>query len=181
MSVDNLSVKRKIFYGPMQLFVFGFSGNHFTGEIFPAIDEARQKGIIRLIDYLFVVKDGSGKLAVAKGTDLGEKEMNFFETVLGALMGFGMAGVEGAKAGVSAVAGFGEYDFGVSEHDLQDIVGYIPKNSSALLLVVEHLWAKKIKQGLVNAEGTMIAQGMITPELVVKAGKSLAADAPLQG
>jgi uncharacterized membrane protein len=176
MSVDNLSVKRTIFYGPLQLFVIGFSGNHFSGEIFPAIDEARQKGIIRLIDYIFVMRDESGKIASAKGTDLGKKEMNFFETVLGALKGFGMAGLEGAKAGVSNVAEFGEHDFGISEQDLQDIVGYIPKNSSALLLIVEHIWAKKIKQSLVNANGTMIAQGMITPELVIKAGENLAAD-----
>jgi uncharacterized membrane protein len=176
LSVDNLSVKRTIFYGPLQLFVIGFSGNHFNGQISQAIDEARQKGIIRLIDYIFVMKNDSGKITSAKGTDLGEKEANFFETVLGALIGFGMAGLEGAKAGVSAVAGFGEHDFGISEDDLQDIIGYIPKNSSALLMIVEHIWAKKIKQSLVDADGTMIAQGMITPELVVRAGANLAAD-----
>jgi hypothetical protein len=54
-------------------------------------------------------------------------------------------------------------------------VGYIPKDSSALLMIVEHIWAKKIKQSLV-ATGIMIAQGTITPELLVKIGAGLIDD-----
>jgi uncharacterized membrane protein len=168
-----LSVKRTILYGPMQLFVIGFPGNEFKGEIIPAINEAKEKGIIRMIDYLFVSKDKDGNMVSSKGTDLGRKEIKAFDSVLGALLGLGMAGIEGAKMGSIAGEEFGEHDLGITEEDMRDIVGYIPKSTSVLVMIVEHLWAKKIKQTLVNANGLMIAQGMITPELMVKIGMGL--------
>jgi uncharacterized membrane protein len=153
--------------------VIGFPENAFKGEIVPAINEAKEKGIIRMIDYLFVMKNERGDVISHKDSDLGRNEIREFDSALGALLGLGMAGVEGAKAGALAGAEYGEHDIGITEKDLQNIVGYIPKNSSALLMIVEHIWAKKIKQSLVNANGVMIAQGMITPELVVKIGAGL--------
>lgn len=44
-----------VMYGPMQMFVFGFFGNEFSGEIARALNEAKRKGIIRVIDYLIVM------------------------------------------------------------------------------------------------------------------------------
>jgi len=32
-------------FGPLQMFAFGFPGNEFNGQILPALDEAREKGI----------------------------------------------------------------------------------------------------------------------------------------
>ena len=93
--------------------------------------------------------------------------------MLGTLLGLGMAGIEGSKAGSIAGEEFGEHGIGITEKDMKDIVGYIPKNSSVMVMLVEHLWAKKIKQTLVNANGLMIAQGMITPELMVRIGMGL--------
>jgi len=169
-----VSEKREILYGPLQLFVMGFPGNQFKGEIIPAINEAREKGIMRLVDYLFVIKDSKGNVAAAKGTDLGKKENEQFHAVLGALIGLGAGGVEGAKAGAKAGAEFGKNDKGFLRKDIKDIVAKIPNNSSVLLMLVENLWAKKIKQALVNADGIMLAQGMLTPELLVEIGFSLA-------
>lgn len=65
-----------VMYGPMQMFVFGFSGNEFSGEIARALNEAKRKGIIRVIDYLIVMKDDEGKLMTAQGTDLGDAEVS---------------------------------------------------------------------------------------------------------
>ena len=157
----------------MQIFVIGFPGNEFKGEITPAINEAKEKGIIRMIDYLFISKDKDGNMAARKGTDLGRKEIKEFDSVLGTLLGLGMAGIEGSKVGALAGEEFGEHDIGITEKDMRDIVGYIPNNTSVMVMLVEHLWAKKIKQTLVNANGLMIAQGMITPELMVRIGMGL--------
>lgn len=168
-----MSDKRKVLYGPLQLFVMGFPGNKFKGEIIPAIDEARDKGIIRLIDYLFVLKDSKGNIAKIEGTDLTKKENEQFYSVLGALVGLGAGGIKGAKAGAKAGAEYSKNDKGFLGKDIKDIVDKMPKNSSALLMLVENLWAKKIKQALVNAEGIMLAQGTLTPELLVEIGFSL--------
>ena len=169
-----MSGQRTVMYGPMQLFVIGFPGNEFSGEIIPALNEARDKELIRMIDYLFIGKDPQGNISAIKGTDLGQKEIKQFDSVIGALLGLGAAGPSGAEAGAEIGAKFSENDMGLKERDIREIAENIPDNSSALLLIVEHLWAKKIKQALVNSNGVMLAQGMLTPELVVKVGAALA-------
>jgi uncharacterized membrane protein len=163
----------KVLYGPMQIFVIAFPGNQFKGEIAPAIAKARDQGIIRLIDYIFVLKDQEGNIEGIKGTDLGRKEIKQLYSVLGALLGFGAAGLEGAKIGAEAGSKFGEYDIGLTTEDIKNIAEKIPNNSSALLMVVEHLWAKEIKQAVVNADGIVVAQGMLTPGLVMMMGAAL--------
>lgn len=163
-----------VMYGPMQLFVIGFPGNEFSGEILPAINEARNSEIIRMIDYLFISKDPQGNISAAKGTDLGRKEVKQLNSAIGALLGLGAAGPEGTKEGAEMGAEFSQNDMGLKESDIREIADNIPDNSSALLMIVEHLWAKKIKQALVNSNGVMLAQGMLTPELVVRVGAALA-------
>ena len=170
-----MSSQRTVMYGPMQLFVIGFPGNQFSGEIIPALNEARDKNLIRMIDYLFVSKDDQGNISAVKGTDLGRKEIKQLNSVIGALLGLGAGGMQGAETGAEMGAEFSEKDLGLKESDIRDIADDIPDNSSALLMIVEHLWAKKVKQALVNSDGIMLAQGMLTPELVVQVGAALTA------
>lgn len=164
-----------VLYGPMQIFVIGFPGNQFSGEILPALNEARDKNLIRMIDYLFISKDEQGNISTLAGTDLGRKEIRQLDSVIGALLGFGAGGKEGAKKGMEAGLKFSENDRGLSESEIREIAANIPDNSSALMMIVEHLWAKKVKEALVNSNGVMIAQGMLTPELVVRIGEALKA------
>ncbi len=172
-----MSGQRTVMYGPMQLFVIGFPGNKFSGEILPAINDARDTDLIRMIDYLFIFKDKNGRVSSVKGTDLGKKEVKQLDSVLGALIGLGAGGIKGAKAGAEEGARFGERDMGLSKKDIREIAENFPINSSALLMIVEHLWAKGIKQALVNSGGIMLAQGMVTPEVVAEIGMALRAQA----
>jgi uncharacterized membrane protein len=165
--------QRTVLYGPIQLFVIGFPGNQFKGEIIPAINEARDNGNIRMIDYVFLMKDEGGNITAVQGTDFGKKEIKFFDAVLGALIGYGAAGVEGAELGAKAGSEIAEMNLGLTEEDIRKAAKHIPNNSSSLLMIVENLWAKKIKQALVNAGGVMIAQGTLTPELMVRIGESI--------
>jgi len=162
-------------YGPVQMFVIGFPGNQFSGEIIPALEDAKKKGLIRLIDYLFVMKDGQGNIAAVEGTDLGQDEVIKLGAAIGALMGFGAGGIEGAEIGAKAGAEMAaERSFGLTADDMEDIAEEIPNNSSALIMLVEHLWAKKIKEALRNSGGVMIAEGMLQPEAIVLMGAVLA-------
>lgn len=165
--------QRTVLYGPIQLFVIGFPGNQFKGEIIPAINEARENGIIRMIDYVFLMKDTGGNITAVQGTDLGRKEIKFFDSMLGALIGYGAAGAEGAELGAKVGAEYAEMNLGLTEEDIRKAAKQIPNNSSSLLMIVENLWAKKIKQALVNTGGVMVAQGTLTPELMVRIGESI--------
>ncbi len=164
-----------VMYGPIQMFVIAFPENKFSGEIVPALNEAREKGLIRLIDYLFVMKDENGKIVSIEGTDLGKEDVVKFGAAIGALLGLGAAGMEGAKAGAKAGAeAAAEKSLGFTMEDVESIAEEIPLNSSALFMLVEHLWAKKIKEALRNSGGVMLAQGMLQPEVVAMMGSALA-------
>jgi len=164
-----------VMYGPIQMLVIGFPGNQFKGEIVPAINEARDKGLIRLIDYLFVMKDKNGNILSIEGTDLGKKEAIKLGAAVGALLGLGAEGLEGAEAGAEIGAEMAaEKSFGLDQEDIDGIAEEIPENSSALIMLVEHLWAKKIKEALRDSEGVLLAQGMLQPEMVVLMGAAMA-------
>jgi hypothetical protein len=166
-----------VMFGPLQMFAFGFPGNEFNGQILPALDEARQKGIIRFIDYMFVAKDDDGNLIEVEGSDLGDAEMIDLGAGIGALMGFGAAGEEGANVGYregeEAVI---ENGFGFTYEDMDRIADDIPNNSSALIMIIEHLWAKDLKQQLLDSNAVMLGHGMLTRDMFMQIGAMAAAE-----
>jgi uncharacterized membrane protein len=165
-----------VMFGPLQMFVFGFPGNEFKGEILPALDKAREKGIIRFVDYMFVLKDKKGKLTQVEGTDLGDTELVELGAGIGALIGFGAGGEEGAnkgyREGEEMVA---ERGIGFTQKDMDRVAKDIPNNSSALIMIIEHLWAKDLKQQLLDANAVMIAHGMLTRDMFIQIGAIAAA------
>jgi hypothetical protein len=59
-------------YGPIEFVVLKFPGNQFSGEIVPALQELVDTGVVRIIDLLFVLKDGDGNVAVVEVDGLGD-------------------------------------------------------------------------------------------------------------
>jgi uncharacterized membrane protein len=78
-------------------------------------------------------------------------------------------------AGAFAEVAGAEHTFGVSERDLQKMAEELSPNSSAILLILEHIWAKKIKDVLASQGGTVASQGMITPDMLIRWGEQLRA------
>ncbi|MDW5561840.1 MAG: DUF6325 family protein [Methanomassiliicoccus sp.] len=170
-------------YGPMQFLAIGFPGNEFSGEIIPALEGARDKGLIRLIDYAFVMKDEDGNMMSVEGSDLGPAQVERLGAAVGALIGLGAGGEKGAEKGASIGAEIAKEDemedlenevtYGVSQDDIDDVLDSFPSNSSALFVIIEHLWAKGLKQAVRDSDGTVLAQGLLTPELFVQIGEAL--------
>ncbi len=167
---------REILYGPMSILLVGFEGNAFTGKIRPAFDELRKKKAIRIVDALVVRKDGEGGIASEQVSDLTDAEAEKLGAVVGSLIGFGYDGAEGAAVGAEAGAfAISAHDYGLSQDEIKALANEIPNNSSALIAIVEHLWAKKLKQELVNAGGVLLANGFIDPMALVAFGSLLRA------
>jgi uncharacterized membrane protein len=61
----------------------------------------------------------------------------------------------------------------MTEENVRTIADTIPNDSAAALFLIEHLWAKELKQALRDANAYLIAQGMVTPEALVLAGSAL--------
>lgn len=94
--------------GPVQLVVLGFNQPDFKGEILAEFDRLKENDVVRVIDGLAVHKDANGEVTMIKRSDLGGKEAAEFGAVVGALIGLGAAGLEGAREGAEAGAAAAE-------------------------------------------------------------------------
>ena len=164
----------EVLYGPMQLLVIGFPNPDFHGQIHRAIESVTEKGIIRMIDLRFVYKDADGKVSAMEATQLSDEERERFGAAVGALIGLGAGGAEGARKGAEAGSmAAAERTFGMTEENVQRISDAIPNDTAAAVFLIEHLWAKDLKQALRDTNARLIAQGMVTPEALVRAGAAL--------
>jgi uncharacterized membrane protein len=162
--------------GPVQLLVLAFDQPNFQGEVLGELDRLKESDVVRVIDAVVVHKDAEGNVEVVKRSDLSDDEAAEFGAVVGALVGLGAAGLEGAEAGAEAGAeGAAEGVDVFPEEDAWDVVEDIPNDSAAALVLLEHRWAIPLRDALVRAGGVRVADGFIHPLDLVAVGM-IAAD-----
>jgi len=131
--------------GQVEIAVIEFRGNRFGGEIVPALAEVVDRGIVRIVDLVFVVKDAVGTVRgielEALGGDVGQEMLPLMDDVMGLL----------------------------SDDDVQQVGDVLPPNSSAALIVFEHTWASGLRQAIANADGRIVAQERVPAEVVQRA------------
>jgi uncharacterized membrane protein len=152
--------------GPVQLIVLGFSHPNFHGEIIAELERLRESDMVRVIDALAVYKDAEGELEVEHLSNLTEDEAIEVGSKIGALIGLGFEGEEGAEAGAIAGAEEVAAEGGVhifSEEEGWDVLEDIPNDSAAALVLLEHHWAVPLRDAIVRAGGFRISDGFISP------------------
>ncbi len=130
--------------GPVEYLVVAFPGNRFNGQIVPALQELVDTGIIHIIDLLFIKKDAAGNLLVVELEQLDPEERALFDSV------------------------DGEIDELLNMEDIELAAAALPPNSSAGLLVWEHVWAARFAAAVRAANGQVLANERI-PHAVVEA------------
>lgn len=128
--------------GPLEYVLVGFEGNRFTGQILPELRAARDKGIIRVIDLLLILKDEHGNTAVMESSDLSSEEAERLGPIAGDLLEV------------------------LEQDDVEAVGNYIPNNSSAALLLIEQTWAIGLKEAIMNAGGIPLTGGLVAPAVV---------------
>src|SRR5664279_5626534 len=83
--------------GPVQLIALGFSQPDFHGEIIAELERLHESGTVRVIDSLAVYKDAAGEVAVEHLSNLTQDEAIELGSKIGALIGLGIEGEEGAE------------------------------------------------------------------------------------
>jgi len=84
--------------GPVQLIVLGFAHPDFHGEVIAELERLRKSDTVRVIDALAVYKDAAGELEVEHLSNLTEEEAIELGSKVGALIGIGIEGEDGAEA-----------------------------------------------------------------------------------
>ncbi|MGP7998702.1 MAG: hypothetical protein ACLPKI_15505 [Streptosporangiaceae bacterium] len=158
--------------GPVQLIVLGFTHPDFHGEIIAELERLRESDMVRVIDSMAVYKDADGNIEVEHLSNLTQDEAIELGSKIGALVGLGIDGEEGAAEGALAGAEAAAED-GVTVFDDAaewDVIEDIPNDSAAALVLIEHHWAVPLRDAVARAGGFRISDGFISPLDLVEIG-----------
>jgi uncharacterized membrane protein len=164
--------------GPVQLIVVGFNHPEFHGEIIAELERLHDEQTVRVIDALAVHKDADGEIEVQHLSTLSKDEAIEVGSTIGALIGLGIEGEEGAEEG--ALLGAEAAEDGVevfSDEQAWDVLEEIPNDSAAALILLEHHWAVPLRDAIARAGGFRVSDGFISPLDLVGIGLMSAEDA----
>jgi len=161
--------------GPIQVFVIGFDKFEATGKIMAELRRARKRGVIRIVDVLFVQKDMHGSIENTMHlTDLSENERMRLGSIAGGLIGLHAGGVEGMVEGeVLGALAVAERDAGLGADRMKELAESIPAGGAAAILVIEHHWAASLRDAIADAGGFSLMQAMISPDALALVGEEL--------
>ncbi|MFI9331344.1 DUF6325 family protein [Kitasatospora sp. NPDC052868] len=123
--------------GPIDYLVVEFPGSRMTGEGLPLLIDLVDRGIIRILDLIFVKKEQDGTVVGVELADLtGDRQLDL--TVF-----------EGVSSGL------------LGADEIDDVSGILEPGSSAGILVYENVWAGPFAAALRRAGGRLVANGRI--------------------
>jgi uncharacterized membrane protein len=135
--------------GSVEYAIIAFPGNHFKGEIVPALEDLVDRDLVRILDLALVIKDEDGNVEAVELSSLPEEEARAFERL---------------------DIGFGDL---LNEDDIREVGDSLEPNSSAGLIVWENLWSLPLVTAIRNAKGELLATEKI-PAPVVSAALNFA-------
>jgi len=131
--------------GPISYLIVEFPESGMTGEGFPILVDLVDRGVIRILDLVFVTRDLDGSMRMLQIADLdhdGSLDLSVFE---------------GASSGL------------LDAGDLADAGSVIDPGSSAGVLLFENRWAIPFIQSLRAADAQLVAAGYIPQDAIVAA------------
>ena len=146
------------------------------GRIADELARLSDVGQIRIIDAVFVMRDGED-VSLLSVSDLDDDQRAELRSAVGALVGLGVAGVDGAIAGAELGAAVDADAPVAAEAVAAGLLEDLPDGSSALVLAIEHLWAIPLRDAVRDAGGVVIGHRSLTAEDLIAFGMNLGAEA----
>ena len=132
--------------GPIDVIVIGYpAGAPMTGEAMPIFLDLVERGIIRVLDALFVLKAEDGTVSGFDASDLDVKDVGDFEALAGASSGL------------------------LGGDDVQTAGEALDPGSAAVMIVYENRWAAPFAAAVRRNGGVMIASDRIPVQDVIDA------------
>ncbi|MGW4807265.1 DUF6325 family protein [Kitasatospora sp. NPDC004272] len=129
--------------GPAELLVLTFPGPTVTAEAATALVRLRDAAGVRVIDSLVVVRDAEGDAAYGELAD--------FEHLRG------VEGLDGEELPL------------IGPEDAQEAVELMEPGSAALIVLIEHLWAREAAEALAAVGGRLASGVRVPPENIDEA------------
>ncbi len=134
--------------GPIEYVVIEFPEGRFKGEIVPEIADIVDRGLVRILDLVFVKKDHDGTVAWFEYDDVELAEA--------------FAEIDGEADGL------------VSEDDIFEVADELAPGAAALFILWEDTWAKGLGRAIRDAGGQLVAGGRVPHAVAQEALASLA-------
>ena len=129
--------------GPISYLIAEFPGSKMTGEGFPILVDLVDRGLIRILDLMFVTRDPDGSMRQIELSDLdGDGSID-------------LAVFQGASSGM------------LDESDMTDAASAIEPGSSAGILIFENRWATPFVQALRRGGAQLVAAGYIPQDALL--------------
>ena len=138
-----MTIDDEVQMGPVDYLVVEFPGSHQTGEGLPLLVDLVDRGIIRILDLMFVKKELDGSVNALLVADLdGDGTLD-------------LAVFEGASSGI------------LDQDDLESAGSVLQPGDSAGILLYENVWAAPFAAALRRGGAQLIASGRIqVPALI---------------
>ena len=129
--------------GPIDYLVMEWPGDQpATGEVMPRLLDLVDRGVIRILDLAFIVKDEDGTVTT----------MDFVEQ---AQADAGLAAFEGVSSGL------------IGQDDLDEAANAVEPGTVAGVLVWENRWAAPVAAALRRSGGELVATGRIPLQAIL--------------
>src|ERR1035441_8623744 len=148
--------------GPLQVIAVSFgSGADLEGRVLAEVDRLRGRGILRLVDLLFVARNEDGEIQrLVVGDD------DEFGLLLWRLISLGGAGLAEAA---------GQDSPGFDPSDALALAESLLPGAALALLLIEHSWAQPLFDAIAETGGALLGGGFLTSEAGLLAGAEVAA------
>ena len=130
--------------GPIDYLIVEWPGRQPTGEAAPHLIDLVDRGLVRILDLVFLVKDEDGSVTRLEIADLGDQASAF-------------ADFEGASSGL------------LSDEDAEEAGNTLEPGTSAALLVYENRWAAPFAAAVRRSGGQLVATGRIPIQAMLAA------------
>ena len=129
--------------GPISYLIVEFPGSQMTGEGFPILLDLVDRGLIRILDFVFVKREVDGSIVALELKDIdadGQYDLAVFEGVSSGLL---------------------------DDTDLDDAKEAIQPGASAAILIFENRWAGPFIGALRRGKAELVAAGYIPLDALV--------------
>ena len=148
---------------PLQVIALSFGRDAGSEDrILAEVDRLRGRGVLRLLDMLFVAKSQDG---IIERLTIGDDED------FGSLLAAVVPVADGGPAGPASAEGSAAFD----PADARALADSLEPGTALAFLLVEHYWAASLFDAIAETGGTLIGEGFLTAETGLVVGAEVAA------
>jgi hypothetical protein len=130
--------------GPIDYLVVAFPDAHLNGEAFPLLVDLVDRGIIRILDLVFIQKAEDGSVSALELEQLKDG-------------GIDLSIFEGASSGL------------IGDDDISEAANALEPGDAAGVIIYENVWAAPFAVALRRAGGQLVASGRIPVQAIIAA------------